>query len=70
MGDNKMPAKSKISRNAKQCVTCEYWTGRSIEADSTNFIKCDPKERAKCNKTGFIKAVWHSCNKHQKKHNL
>ena len=70
MGDNKMPAKSKISRNAKQCVTCEYCTGRSIEADSPNFIKCDPKERAKCNKTGFIKAVWHSCNKHQKKHNL
>lgn len=70
MGDNKMPAKSKISRNAKQCVTCEYWTGLSIEADSPNFIKCDPKEKAKCNKTGFIKAVWHSCNKHQKKHNL
>ena len=65
-----MPIKSKISHNTKQCVTCEYWTGRSIEADSPNFIKCDPKERAKCNKTGFIKAVWHSCNKHQKKHNL
>lgn len=65
-----MPIKSKISRNAKQCVTCEYWTGRCIEAESPNFIKCDPKERAKCNKTGFIKAVWHSCNKHQKKHNL
>ena len=24
---------SKVSRNAKQCVTCEYWRGRSVEVD-------------------------------------
>lgn len=65
-----MAVKGKISRNAKQCVTCEYWTGKSIEVDNPLFIKFDRTERAKCNKTGFIKAVWHSCNKHQKKHNL
>lgn len=61
---------SKVSRNAKQCVTCEYWKGRSVEVDTPNFIICDPKERAKCNQTGFIKAVWQSCSKHQKNHNL
>ena len=38
---------SKVSRNAKQCVTCEYWRGRSVEVDTPNFIICDPKERAK-----------------------
>lgn len=61
---------SKINRNGKQCATCEYWTGHSVEVESPNIIKCDPKERARCNKTGFVKAVWQSCNSHQKRHNL
>ena len=29
---------SKVSRTAKQCVTCEYWRGRSVEVDTPNLI--------------------------------
>lgn len=59
-----------IGKNVKNCVTCQYWMGRSIQAHSPNFIECDAKERAKCTITGAVKATWQSCNKHQKRHNL
>lgn len=45
-----MILESKVGRNARQCVTCQYWTGQSARADSPNFIVCDLKERAICNK--------------------
>lgn len=65
-----MPIKSKISRNAKQCVTCEYWTGNSVQVYSQQFLEYDSKERAKCNITGFNRTAWQSCNKHNKRHNI
>ena len=33
-----MILESKVGRNARQCVTCQYWTGQSARADSPNFI--------------------------------
>lgn len=65
-----MILESKVGRNARQCVTCQYWTGQSARADSPNFIVCDLKERAICNKTGVKKATWQSCSNHEKRHNL
>lgn len=65
-----MILESKVGRNARQCVTCQYWTGQSARADSPNFIVCDLKERAICNKSGVKKATWQSCSNHEKRHNL
>ena len=65
-----MILESKVGRNARQCVTCQYWTGQSARADSPNFIVCDLKERAICNKTGVKKATWQSCSNHEKRHNI
>ncbi|PKD27386.1 hypothetical protein RB5AMG_02075 [Ruminococcus bromii] len=41
-----------MSRNGRQCATCEYWTGRSVVIDSPNFIVCDSS-----NGLSFIKGL-------------
>lgn len=43
-----MILESKVGRNARQCVTCQYWTGQSARADSPNFIDSMRFKRA-CN---------------------
>lgn len=62
--------KSKTSKNSRQCATCQYFTGCSTSVCGATIVEFDPKERAKCNLTGFEKAAWQSCNKHEKRHNL
>ena len=65
-----MPVKSKFGKSMKLCATCEFWNGTSIEVYDSNTIECYQAERAKCNKTGFVKAAWGSCNKHERNHRL
>ena len=61
---------SKMAKNVRKCATCQYFSGCSTKVYSPNLVECDLNERATCNLTGQTKAAWHSCNKHEKKHNI
>lgn len=65
-----MPTKSKFAKSTKICATCEYWNGTSVEVCNPNTIECYQSERAKCNKTGFVKPAWGNCKNHERNHRL
>lgn len=58
---------AKGTKTARNCYTCQYWKGYSVKVVSPNFVEYDQSEQATCNKTGFNKKAWMSCNQHEKR---